>query len=66
MVSSPVSPKASPEPPVCPDCHRPLKKIWNGPPEEWICPIAVEAKNRGILGQPGRHHKHAYVFYLTA
>ena len=48
---------------LCPDCHRPLQQIDARPGKEaWVCPVAIEAKRRGYLGQPGRVHKEAVVF----
>lgn len=44
--------------PPCPDCSRPMRLIFDQPgkPREFICAIALEAKERGFLGQPGRIH----------
>lgn len=42
----------------CPDCGRPMRLIDARPgKEEWICPVALEAKRRGLIGAPGRKHK---------
>jgi uncharacterized Zn finger protein (UPF0148 family) len=45
---------------VCPDCGTALREI--GTHGEYICPVALEAKRRGLLGQPGRKHKTAAVW----
>lgn len=51
--------------PLCPDCHRPLRQIDDRPGKEaWVCPIALEAKDRGLLGQPGRKHAEAWVYVV--
>lgn len=64
---SPATPAAQPKPPSdpprCPDCGTPLKQIDPRPGKErWICPVALEAKRRGLLGQPGRKHKECWVW----
>jgi hypothetical protein len=46
--------------PICPDCGRALTKIYDGPPEEYMCPVALEGKRRGIF----RIHKDCYVYTL--
>jgi ssDNA-binding Zn-finger/Zn-ribbon topoisomerase 1 len=54
---------AEPERPRCPDCNTPLRQIDFRPGKEvWVCPVALEAKRRGLLGKPGRKHKEALVY----
>lgn len=54
-------PKAS----LCPDCKRPMVPLDDDRPGGlWCCPIALEAHRRGILGQPGRKHKEAFIYRL--
>jgi uncharacterized Zn finger protein (UPF0148 family) len=50
--------------PVCPDCGTALREI--GTHGEYVCPVALEAKRRGLLGQPGRKHKAATVWTRDA
>jgi hypothetical protein len=40
---------------------RPVQ-VKEGEPEEWICPVALEAQRRGFLGQAGRKHKQVWIF----
>jgi len=44
---------------ICPDCKRPLKNVGE---DSWLCPIALEAQRRGILGQPGRVHSRVLIY----
>jgi hypothetical protein len=40
-----------------------LRQIDDRPGKEaWICPVALEAQRRGLLGQPGRKHKAVWVY----
>ena len=49
--------------PRCPDCDTPMRQIDDRPGKEcWVCPVALKAKERGLLGQPGRKHKDALVY----
>ncbi len=48
---------------TCPDCGTPLKEI--GTYGEWICPVALEAQRRGLLGQPGRKHAAVWIYTET-
>ncbi len=51
--------------PPCPDCGTPMRLIDDRPGKEtWVCPVALEGKRRGILGQPGRKHKDCYTYAL--
>lgn len=56
--------KPAPVPePVCPDCGTPFKLIDPRPGHEaYACPVALEAHARGLLGQPGRKHKAAWIW----
>ena len=54
-----------PEPtdPRCPDCNTLLRKVDARPgEEEWVCPVALEAQARGILGAPGRKHHEVWIY----
>lgn len=55
---------------LCPDCKRPMTQLPAGETDlsklRWICPIAVEAQRRGILGEVGRKHKVAQVYRLVS
>ena len=54
-----------PEPPQprCPDCNTLLRKVESRPgEEEWVCPIALEAQRKGILGAPGRKHQKVWIY----
>lgn len=50
--------------PLCPQCKRPLRKLPAMPGElgEWYCPIALEARYRGLLGKPGKVHNEVWVW----
>ena len=49
--------------PSCPDCQTPLRQIDFRPGKEaWICPVAEKAKERGLLGKPGRKHKELLIY----
>jgi hypothetical protein len=49
--------------PRCPVCKTLLKQIASRPgEEEWLCPIALEAQRKGILGEPGRKHKEVLIY----
>lgn len=48
---------------ACPDCKTTLVPIDQRPGKEaWCCPVALEAQRRGLLGKPGRKHKHVWVW----
>jgi hypothetical protein len=50
--------------PRCPVCNTPLRPVGAKPGEgkEWVCPVALEAQRRGILGQPGKKHKQVLIY----
>lgn len=48
---------------ICPNCGTALRQIDRRPGKEaWICPVALEAQRRGLLGQPGRKHREVTVY----
>lgn len=49
--------------PACPHCGTPLRQIDHRPGREaYACPVALQAQQRGFIGQPGRKHDAVYVF----
>lgn len=48
----------------CPDCGTPLKSVCEipGKPRTFICPVALEAQRRGLLGKPGKKHTAVHVW----
>ena len=48
---------------LCPDCGTVLKQIERRPGREpWVCPVALEAQRRGLIGQDGRRHRQVTVY----
>lgn len=62
-----VKPPALPEAQlICQDCGRPLRIIDERPGKEAaVCPIALEAQHRGLLGKPGRKHKVVWIYTMS-
>ena len=53
----------------CPDCACSMRMLSGNSADgleqfRWICTVAMEAKNRGFLGQPRRRHKECLVYKL--
>ncbi len=53
---------------LCPDCSSVMRMLDDRPgrPEKrcWVCPVALQAKALGLLGQPGRRHKVVQIWSL--
>ncbi len=49
--------------PKCPACGTELRQMDPRPGKEtWVCPVSERARDRGILGQPGRKHSKVTVY----